>query len=180
MIYKFERRFSMAHRLISGCSTKCATPHGHNEFVRVALAVPDHTFWLGRSNMGAEFTDLKSNWHYFVDQALDHAFQLNAADPLLQWFSVHEPEKLNRILVVDGDPTTEMLCLVLARKFKALSSGSVELQYLEIEETPTNSVRLDLLDGESMSAEVMEFLERPVDPNRWYDRADNSINDLST
>ena len=31
----FSRRYSMAHRLLSGGSPKCAVPHGHNETVTV-------------------------------------------------------------------------------------------------------------------------------------------------
>ena len=33
----FSRRYSMAHRLLSGGSPKCAVPHGHNETVTVKL-----------------------------------------------------------------------------------------------------------------------------------------------
>ncbi|MBN9481695.1 MAG: 6-carboxytetrahydropterin synthase, partial [Bordetella sp.] len=34
---RFTRRFSMAHRLIADAGSKCAVPHGHNEFVTVTL-----------------------------------------------------------------------------------------------------------------------------------------------
>ncbi|MEG0819492.1 MAG: 6-pyruvoyl tetrahydropterin synthase, partial [Brevundimonas sp.] len=51
---------------------------------------------------------------------MDHAFQLNRADPLLDWFQTHEPQRLNQVLTIDGDPTTEALVIALWRKLEAI------------------------------------------------------------
>lgn len=167
---EFTRRFSMAHRLWSDPASKCATPHGHNEFVRLVLGTPVDADW-GQSNMSHSFDALKSVWHGFVDKALDHAFQLNIKDPLLSYFQAHEPERLKHIVVINGDPTTEALAVALTAKARALlatCAPGVQVLSLAIEETPTNTVSLSAaaFDGISWSA------------GAWSHRADYSLNDL--
>jgi len=156
---RFTRRFSMAHRLIADAGSKCAVPHGHNEFVTVTLE-PTAEIDFGGANHAASFERLKARWHGFVDRSLDHAFQLNRADPLLAWFREHEPHRLNQVLTVNGDPTTEALVKAEGLPFR--------LAELAIEETPTNTV---LTRG-------LTEAERAWDLGAWCDRADFSINDL--
>lgn len=167
---RFTRRFSMAHRLIADAGSKCAVPHGHNEFVTVTLE-PIAEIDFGGANYTASFERLKARWHGFVDRSLDHAFQLNRADPLLTWFQQHEPHRLNQVLTVDGDPTTEALVIALWRKLEAILSAEslpFRLAELAIEETPTNTV---LTRG-------LTEAERAWELGAWCDRADFSINDL--
>ncbi|MEI9904849.1 MAG: 6-carboxytetrahydropterin synthase [Asticcacaulis sp.] len=85
------------------------TPHGHNEFVAVSLQPRETAKGMdwGDANYAASFADLKRHWHAFVDDALDHAFQLGHDDPMIGYFQAHEPELLPRLLVIQGDPTTE-------------------------------------------------------------------------
>ena len=167
---RFTRRFSMAHRLIADAGSKCAVPHGHNEFVTVTLE-PTAEIDFGGANYAASFERLKARWHGFVDRSLDHAFQLNRADPLLGWFQQHEPHRLNQVLTVDGDPTTEALVIALWRKLEAILQAErlpFRLAELAIEETPTNTV---LTRG-------LTEAERAWALGAWCDRADFSINDL--
>jgi len=169
-IVQFTRRFSMAHRLIADATSRCAVPHGHNEYVKVTLE-PTTEIEFGGSNYAASFAQLKTRWHRFVDRSLDHAFQLNLNDPLLTFFKDHEPHRLNQVLTIDGDPTTEALVIALWRKLEAiiLDEGlPFRLTELAIEETPTNTV---LSRGLSAA-------ERAWSPGAWCDRADNSINDI--
>ncbi|MCA3716955.1 MAG: 6-carboxytetrahydropterin synthase, partial [Brevundimonas sp.] len=116
---RFTRRFSMAHRLLADAGSRCAVPHGHNEFVTVTLAT-DREMAFGGSNYVASFESLKKRWHGFIDGAVDHAFQVNAADPLLDWFRTHEPHRLTQVMVFDGDPTTEAFAIALRRKIEAI------------------------------------------------------------
>ena len=110
----------MAHRLISGASVKCSVPHGHNEFIRVFLQSSSSAFRLdGKENMVMLFEDIKRQWHFFIDNHVDHAFQMNESDPLLKFFEKEEPAKLSRLLLTPGDPTTEMLCACLMSKMQA-------------------------------------------------------------
>lgn len=144
--FVFERRYSMAHRLLNSPTRKCAVPHGHNEFIRVTLAANQGTGLDPKTNMLQSFEQAKSRWHQFIDEHLDHAFQLSASDPMLNFFREHEPECLERVLVLPGDPTTEMLCVCLMSKLQTFLDHDGEVLQclkLEIEETPTNRVVLD-------------------------------------
>ena len=167
----FSRRFAMAHRLLADASAKCAMPHGHNEVVTVRLVARQPLPLDGHANMVESFERAKSAWHGWVDGSLDHALQLAEADPLLGWFRIHEPQRLGRILLTPGDPTTEALACCLMSKCNAfLAADGARLRCTEIslEETPTNTVRFD--------GDPDEWL--PVPGNRWWRRADASVNDL--
>lgn len=162
----------MAHRLLADAGSRCAVPHGHNEFVTVTLAT-DAQVDFGGSNYVASFESLKKRWHGFIDGAVDHAFQINAADPLLDWFRTHEPQRLNQIMVFDGDPTTEAFAIALRRKVEAIlmaENSAYRCVELALEETPTNTIVV----GETLST-----AERAWMAGGWMDRPDQSINNLS-
>ena len=161
----------MAHRLLSDPASRCAVPHGHNEFVHVVLAT-EAEMDFGASNFVTSFETLKGRWHGFIDKAVDHAFQLNGADPMLAWFQANEPQRVARLMVFDGDPTTEAFAIALRRKLDAILAADGSLYRcveLTLEETPTNAV----IVGEHLSA-----AERAWAAGSWMDRADLSINDL--
>ena len=171
-ILEFTRRYTMAHRLIADPHDKCATPHGHNEYVAVRLA-PTETLRLDGAAMLTPFAKLKGRWHAWIDGAVDHAFQVNAADPLIGFFRAHEPHRLARLMVFPGDPTTEALAALFWLKLEAFLRAD-DLPYrvagVRVEETPTNAV---LLTPEG-------FDPRALDPLgvAWPRRADMSINDF--
>ena len=161
----------MAHRLLTDAASKCIVPHGHNEFVHVTLRT-DREMDFGGSNYVASFERLKTRWHGFIDRAVDHAFQLNAADPLLQWFLTEEPARASRLMVFKGDPTSAALAVALRRKLDAIlldEASAFRCVGLTLEETPTNAVVI----GEHLSA-----AERGWMAGSWMDRADLTINDL--
>jgi 6-pyruvoyltetrahydropterin/6-carboxytetrahydropterin synthase len=168
----FSRRFSMAHRLLADSSPKCSIPHGHNEVVTVRLVATAPQPLDGRVNMVESFERAKGAWHRFIDESVDHALQLAEADPLLAWFRQHEPERLDRIMTFPGDPTTEALACCLMAKcnaFLAADGGRLRCAEISIEETPTNTVTFE--------GNPEEWL--PVGGDRWWRRADGSINDLT-
>lgn len=172
MLIEFSRRYCMAHRLLDDPGSKCATPHGHNEIVRVRIEgaqQPD----LGGANHAAPFDRLKGRWHAWIDGAVDHALQLNRRDPLLGWFETHEPHRLSRIMTFDGDPTTEALAVAFHRKlaaFLAEDAPGFTVVEVAIEETPTNTV---ILRASDLSGVLADWR-----PGAWCDRADMSLNDL--
>lgn len=169
---EFTRRFSMAHRLIADPADKCATPHGHNEFVRVRLE-PTAQLVVGGTNQLAPFARLKARWHQFIDTAVDHAFQVNEADPLIDFFRQYEPARLARLMVFPGDPTTEALVIALWLKlegFLAAEGLPFRLGQLSVEETPTNTV--------SLVAEEFDPAWRTTMAGRWPMRPDLSINEF--
>jgi len=170
----FTRHFAMAHRLLSSGSDMCALPHGHTETVTVRLQ-PAETITLdGRSNMVEPFARAKGTWHRWIDDHVDHALQIGADDPLLDWFRDHEPARLHRLLVTPGDPTTELLACCLMAKLNAFlkaDGGRLTCVEIHLQETPTNAVEFA---GDPLSVLPRSGLALP-----WWRRADMSINDLA-
>ncbi len=169
---KFERRFSMAHRLLSGKSPKCSIPHGHNEFIRVHLCSLKVSSLDNVDNMVTNFADAKNCWHEFIDKHLDHSFQLSNTDPLINYFKENEVEQLKRILITPGDPTTEVMCACLMSKLDLILeslNSSLRCNQFELEETPTNTVILSGLNS---------YQAHLPSGNYWWNRSDFSINDF--
>ena len=172
----FSRRYSMAHRLLAGRSRKCMTPHGHNEFVTARLVAVEPGRLDGEANMVEPFAQAKGQWHRWIDDHVDHAFQLSETDPLLGYFREREPEMLERILICPGDPTTEALAACFMAKLNAFlraDGGRLECVELSVEETPTNRVTLS-----APAADVLPLRATAPDFAPWWERADMSINDL--
>ena len=169
----FSRRFAMAHRLVAGESAKCAVPHGHNETVTVRLQAVRPGRLDGAANMVEPFERAKSAWHRWIDGHVDHALELSGSDPLVGWFRACEPQRLGRLLVTPGDPTTEVLaCCMMAKlaAFLAADGGRLRCVEIRVEETPTNTV---VFDGDPLAA-----LPAAATGARWWTRPDMSINDF--
>jgi 6-pyruvoyltetrahydropterin/6-carboxytetrahydropterin synthase len=146
VLVTFERRFSMAHRLRHSGSFRCATPHGHNELVQVELSYACDLPLDAATNMAADFGDLKRRWHAWIDQSVDHALQLGADDPLIGYFRASEAKTLARVMVLPGDPTTEILCAAFFYKLDAFllaDCASYAAERVTVVETPTNKVSID-------------------------------------
>ena len=123
--------------------------------------------------MVESFERAKSTWHRWIDEHFDHAFQLSDADPLVDWFRTSKPQRLKRILVTPGDPTTEVLALCMMAKlgaFLTADGGRLQCVEIRIDETPTNTA---IFKGDPLAA-----LPPSIAPDRWWTRADMSINDL--
>lgn len=171
----FSRRYAMAHRLIAGGSEKCAIPHGHNEFVTVTLRATEPKPLDGKVNMVELFERAKSTWHRWIDGHVDHALQLSETDKLIDWFRDHEPQRLDRILVTPGDPTTEVLACCMMAKLKVLlaaDGGRLDCTEIRIDETPTNTI--------TFNGNPHDHLPETALGSRWWQRADMSINDFRT
>jgi 6-pyruvoyltetrahydropterin/6-carboxytetrahydropterin synthase len=157
----------MAHRLAHHASPKCATPHGHNEYVTVEIVRPGATVLCGKSNMLREFSELKEAWHGWIDGSIDHALQLSEHDSLLSYIDEQHPEW--RIMVTPGDPTTELTAALFMAKCQAFLDADGQgflCRKLTLQETPTNTI---VLDGPA-PAELGE--QSALD---WWRRADPSI-----
>jgi 6-pyruvoyltetrahydropterin/6-carboxytetrahydropterin synthase len=170
---EFSRRYAMAHRLLGDPNSKCATPHGHNEIVTVTLA-PKSDFRFGAANALAPFETVKERWHLWIDNNVDHALQLNSADPLIGFFRDHEPERLKNLMVFEGDPTTEALAACFWLKLDAFVRAE-DLPFIvaevRVEETPTNAV---LITRETFHPDACGLAAQA-----WPRRADASINDFA-
>lgn len=168
---EFTRRYAMAHRLLADPMSKCAVPHGHNEVVTVRLE-PRARFRFGGANAQAPFEALKRRWHGWIDGYVDHALQLNEADPLIGYFREQEPQRLASIMTFQGDPTTEALAACFWLKLAAFLRADglpFEVAQVRVEETPVNAV---LLTAENFAPD-----ECGVRADAWPMRADMSINE---
>ena len=162
----------MAHRLISGYSEKCSVPHGHNEYVKVFLSSNDEEFLDRDVNMVQLFETAKKKWHFFIDNHIDHAFQVSDKDPLISFFQQNEKKTYDKLVVTPGDPTTEMMCCCLMAKIQTfLEHEKTNLSCIKVEllETPTNLVSLE---GK------YSYKKNLPNGNYWWNRNDFSINDL--
>lgn len=169
---EFSRRYSMAHRLLGDPSSKCQTPHGHDEVVTVRLK-PLHALDLGGANMAGSFEKAKGRWHRWIDDQVDHAFQVNAADPLVTYFRANEPQRMKRLMSFRGDPTTEALAVAFLLKLSAFLKADGDVfaaERVAIQETPTNRVVLTAADWAEAG--------RDWAPGDWCLRADDSLNDF--
>lgn len=169
---EFTRRYCMGHRLLAGLAPKCAFPHGHNEYVRVRLAPRAQATLDGVGNMIEEFGEAKRMWHRWIDDAVDHSFQLSERDPLVEYFLENEPAAIPHLLITPGDPTTECLAACFMEKISAFlrfQKSELDCVSVRISETPTNSVTLHATE---------KRLLPDVSHTPWWRRADMSINDL--
>jgi len=166
---QFERRYSMAHRLLSGAAPRCSVPHGHNEVVTVDIVANNERPLDSDTNMLAEFSVVKKRWFNWIDKHVDHSFQISDTDPLIGYFREHEPETLMRCLITPGDPTTEIRAACFMAKLNAFLAGQgLVCSRLTIDETPTNSV--------VFAGDPIKFLP---EGDYWWWRADGSINDFT-
>ncbi|MDR3515003.1 MAG: 6-carboxytetrahydropterin synthase [Azospirillaceae bacterium] len=173
---EFTRRFAMAHRFLGDDAGKCAVPHGHNEEVTVRLVPAAPARLDGSTNMVEPFDRAKRLWHRWIDEHVDHAFQLSERDPMIAWFRDFEPLRLDRLLITPGDPTTEVLaCCFMAKitAFLALDGGRLHCTMIRIAETPTNALCFDGDPADWLPAESAPAMAPP-----WWRRADMAINDL--
>ncbi|VAW07049.1 6-carboxy-5,6,7,8-tetrahydropterin synthase [hydrothermal vent metagenome] len=172
----FTRRYCMSHRLFNIKNSRCFIPHGHNEYVKVHLISQSHDMLDGAVNMIAPFAILKKRWHQWIDDHVDHSLQLSSQDQMLDYFKTTEPENLAHIMVMPGDPTTEVLAACFMSKINALlfdQGITVHCRKIEIIETPTNSVSFT---GDPAQAICTDHYDGPEIP--WWQRPDMSINDL--
>ena len=172
----FSRRFSMAHRLLGPDVGKCDMPHGHNEVVSAHMEAARPAALDGTHNMVAPFDVAKGDWHGWIDGHVDHALQLSATDPLLEYFRAHEPEKLPRLIITPGDPTTEVMAACFTAKLNAIllrADTGLVCRRLELTETPTNTV---IFTGDP--ADVLPEAQGRDGGTPWWMRADTSTNDL--
>lgn len=168
---RFSRRYSMGHRLISGEAPNCRVPHGHDEIVTVDIVSVSNSGLDASTNMLAEFDRVKRRWFQWIDKEVDHSFHISNADPLLGFFREHEPELLGKLLVIPGDPTTEVRAACFKSKlgaFLAEDEPNFLCDRLVIQETPANAVEIATCNLGRILPEG----------DHWWTRADKSINDL--
>lgn len=143
MELRFKYRFEAAHRFTQSTSPSCMTPHGHTWYATLHLQTQAP---LNTNDMSIEFHQLKGSWKDLITNVFDHSFMCNASDALIApLLDIHSKA---RLVLFPGDPTTELISLLLFSKCEQFILNSqwkndIVVSGITIDETPTNSIHCD-------------------------------------
>jgi len=124
--------FDAAHR-IAGHPGKCAWLHGHTYHLDVTVSSPT----LNPLGMVMDFDDLGEAVRKAVLDRWDHATLLAAGDPLGPAISAVQREAPDRVVLLPGEPTAEVLTREAWTRLEGRLPAGVTLERVVIRETPT-------------------------------------------
>ncbi len=129
-------KFEMAHAL-KGYDGPCRNIHGHSYELLVTVAgrpVTDES--NPKLGMVMDFGDLKKIVRQAVVDEFDHALVLNkkSPGPLVDELKGN----FEKLLLLDYQPTSELMIVDFAHRIKALLPEGVELKHLLLRETVTS------------------------------------------
>lgn len=129
--------FETAHALY-GYDGKCKNVHGHSytlnvTVIGVPIINPSHT----KYGMVIDFGDLKQIVNKEIVDVFDHAIVLNKNTPHLELANELKLREHN-VLLVDYQPTTEMMIIDFAEKIKTHLPQHIKLHSLKLQETQTS------------------------------------------
>ena len=129
-------RFEAAHALY-GYDGKCKNIHGHSYslFVTV-LGRPISESSNPKFGMVMDFSDLKKIVKEEIINPYDHATVFNKNSPHLE-LANDLKKRGHKIVLVEYQPTSEMLVIDFAEKIKSLLPKNIELYSLKLQETAT-------------------------------------------
>ncbi len=129
--------FETGHALY-GYDGKCKNVHGHSYKLLVTISGEPIT---DKSNvkygMVLDFGDLKKVVEEEIVDVFDHATVLNKNTPHLELAKELE-KRGHRIILVDYQPTSEMMLINFANKIKKRLPKNIELHSLRLQETETS------------------------------------------
>ena len=128
--------FEMAHAL-HGHDGLCANVHGHSYRLLVCICgEPLQEKSHPKDGMVMDFSDLKQIVHKIIIQPFDHALVLsaNTDKTALETFRQH----YNKIIVVDYQPTSELMIWDFAQRIQSQLPARVQLYSLRLYETATS------------------------------------------
>jgi 6-pyruvoyl-tetrahydropterin synthase len=139
MLLEFTYRFEAAHRFLKSESVPCMTPHGHTWYA--TLGVQFQGAHLNDSQMTVEFSQVKKQWKKLIQDTFDHSYMHNRNDPVVEVL----PRENTRLIPFPGDPTTELISLLMFNKMQTLIAkesfaDQVDIQFIRLQETPTNTL----------------------------------------
>jgi len=123
--------FDAAHR-IAGHPGKCAWLHGHTYHLEVTVSSPT----LNQLGMVMDFDDLRDVVRKAVLDLWDHATLLAAGDPLGPAIRAVQHEAPDRIVLLEGQPTAEILAREAWRRLEEQLPTGITLERVAIRETP--------------------------------------------
>lgn len=124
--------FDAAHR-IAGHPGKCAWLHGHTYHLDVTVSSPT----LNPLGMVMDFDDLGDTVRKSVLDLWDHATLLAADDPLGPAISAVQRAAPDRVVLLPGQPTAEVLTREAWTRIESRLPAGVTLERVAIRETPS-------------------------------------------
>lgn len=131
-----EFKFEMAHALM-GYDGPCRNIHGHSYELKVTVAgYPSDVEGDPKLGMVMDFGDLKKIVRQAVVDEFDHALVLNENMP--DELVGELKENFERIILLDYQPTSELMVADFAERIGKLLPENVALKYLLLRETVTS------------------------------------------
>ena len=131
-----EFKFEMAHALL-GYDGPCRNVHGHSYELKVTvMGEPITSQGHVKLGMVMDFGDLKRIVKVQIIDVFDHALVLNAAMP--KEITNHLYNSFEKVLLLDYQPTSELMVIDFAKKIKANLPVGIELISVLLRETATS------------------------------------------
>lgn len=132
---KFD--FETGHAL-HGYDGKCRNVHGHSYKLYVTvigtpIQDPNHV----KNGMVIDFTDLKTIVKSEVEDVFDHATVFNKNTPHVE-LAKELSDRGHNVILVDYQPTSEMMIIDFADKIKKRLPDHIELFSLRLQETSSS------------------------------------------
>jgi len=128
--------FETGHALY-GYNGKCKNIHGHSYKLSVTVSgkpIEDHTHV--KFGMVIDFGDLKKIVNEEIVDIFDHATVFNKNTPHIE-LANELIKRDHHVILVDYQPTSEMLVIDFAEKIKKRLSKNIKLHSLKLQETET-------------------------------------------
>ena len=129
--------FETGHALY-GYDGKCKNVHGHSytlDVTVIGLPIADHTHV--KYGMVIDFGDLKKIVNKEIVDVFDHATVFNKNTPHVD-LARELSDRGHDVILVDYQPTSEMMVIDFAEKIKKLLPKHIQLHSLKLQETQTS------------------------------------------
>jgi 6-pyruvoyltetrahydropterin/6-carboxytetrahydropterin synthase len=126
--------FETGHALY-GYDGKCKNVHGHSYKLAVTVSgkpITDNT--NPKFGMVIDFTDLKKIVNEEIVDVFDHATVFNQNTPHVE-LAKELMDRDHHVLLVDYQPTSEMMVIDFAKKIKSRLPNAIKLHAVKLQET---------------------------------------------
>ncbi|MEN8764400.1 MAG: 6-pyruvoyl trahydropterin synthase family protein [Wenyingzhuangia sp.] len=132
---KFD--FETGHAL-HGYDGKCRNVHGHSYKLYVTvIGTPIQDINHVKNGMVIDFSDLKTIVKSEIEDVFDHATVFNKNTPHVE-LAKELQDRGHHVILVDYQPTSEMMILDFAKKIKDRLPRHIKLHSLKLQETSSS------------------------------------------
>lgn len=129
--------FETGHALY-GYDGKCRNVHGHSYKLHVTvIGNPNNDSNHVKYGMVIDFSDLKKIVKKEIVELFDHATVFNKNTPHIELAKLLK-DRGHNVLLVDYQPTSEMMIIDFAKKIKKELPSSIKLHSLKLQETESS------------------------------------------